>query len=96
MPLILLVLFHLLISILQLNYNLEYFWDFNMYKISEKINHFHFDFNKLPHNNFTVFRMEPSLSYKNKMFNWKHSKSQLKLMIKDKCINEFSIIKKEN
>ena len=67
-----------------------------MYKISEKINHFHFDFNKLPHNNFTVFRMEPSLSYKNKMFNWKHSKSQLKLMIKDKCINEFSIIKKEN
>ena len=85
-----------LISILQLNYNLEYFWDFNMYKISEKINHFHFDFNKLPHNNFTVFRMEPSLSYKNKMFNWKHSKSQLKLMIKDKCINEFSIIKKEN
>ena len=85
-----------LISILQLNYNFEFLWDYSMYKITEKLKHFHFDFNKFPHNNYTVFRMEPSLFYKNKMHRWKHSKSQLKLMIKDKCINEFHIIKKDN
>ena len=86
----------LLITILQLNYQFEFLWDYNIYQIDEKMKHFHFDFNKLPHNNFTLFRMEPSLIYKNKMLNWKHTKAQLKLMLKEKCINEFTIIKKEN
>ena len=86
----------LLITILQLNYQFEFLWDYNIYQIDEKMKHFHFDFNKLPHNNFTIFRMEPSLIYKNKMLNWKHTKAQLKLMLKEKCINEFTIIKKEN
>ena len=86
----------LLISILQLNQQFEFLWDYNIYKVEEKMNHYHFDFNKLPHNNFTVFRMEPSFNYKEKMYNWKHTKSQLKLMIKEKCINDFTIIKKEN
>ena len=85
-----------LISILQLNANFEFLWDYNIYKISEKKRHFHFDFNKFPHNNFTIFRMEPSSVYKKKMNIWKHTKSQLKLMVKEKCINDFSIIKKEN
>jgi len=85
-----------LIAILQLNDKFEFLWDYNIYKISEKKRHFHFDFNKFPHNNFTIFRMEPSFVYKKRMYNWKHTKSQLKLMIKDKCINDFSIIKKEN
>ena len=85
-----------LIAILQLNDKFEFLWDYNIYKTSEKKRHFHFDFNKFPHNNFTIFRMEPSLAYKKRMYLWKHTKSQLKLMIKDKCINDFSIIKKEN
>ena len=34
-----------LISILQLNANFEFIWDYNIYKISEKKLHFHFDFN---------------------------------------------------
>ena len=78
-----------------LNANFEFLWDYNIYKISEKQLHFHFDFNKFPHNNFTIFRMEPSFVYKKKMFRWKHTKSQLKLMIKEKCVNDFYIIKKE-
>ena len=85
-----------LISILQLNSNFEFLWDYNIYKISDKQNHFHFDFNKFPHNNFTIFRMEPSFIYKKMMYQWKHTKKQLKLMIKEKCINDFLIIKKEN
>ena len=85
-----------LISILQLNSNFEFLWDYNIYKISEKQKHFHFDFNKFPHNNFTIFRMEPSFTYKKMMFHWKHKRSQIKLMKKEKCINDFSIIKKEN
>lgn len=85
----------LLIAILQLNDKIEFLWDYNIYKISEKQLHFHFDFNKFPHNNFTIFRMEPSFAFKKRMYIWKHTKSQLKLMIKEKCINDFSIIKNE-
>ena len=81
-------------SILQLNYNFEYLWDYNIYRNEEKIRHFHYDFNELPHNNFTIFRMEPSKKYKEKMYEWKSSRSQLKLMLKDKCINDFTLIKK--
>jgi len=85
-----------LIAILQLNSRFEFVWDYNIYKITEKMLHFHFDFNKFPHNNFTIFRMEPSLIYQKKMYKWKNTKSQLKLMLKEKCLNEFTIIKKEN
>ena len=85
-----------MISILQLNSNFEFLWDYNIYKISDKQHHFHFDFNKFPHNNFTIFRMEPSFTYKKMMYHWKHTKKQLKLMIKEKCTNDFLIIKKEN
>lgn len=85
-----------LIAILQLNYQFEFLWDFNIYKIDQKNLHYHFDFNKFPHNNFTIFRMEPSSLYKNRMYVWKHTRTQIKLMLKDKCVNEFTIIKKEN
>ena len=34
----------------------------------------------------------PSENYKNEMFSWKKSASQLDLMIKEKCENNFTII----
>ena len=37
--------------------------------------------------------MKPSDIYINKMFNWRKSKSQLKLMIEDKCTYDFVITK---
>ena len=83
-----------LAAILQLNNNIEYLWDFNIYRNEEKLRHFHYDFNDLPHNNFSIFRMEPSNIYRMKMYEWKNSKSQIKLMFKDKCNNDFIIIKK--
>ena len=82
-----------LVSIVQLNYNLRFLWDYNIYKISEKIIAFHYDLYKFP-NNFIIFRMEPSLLYQNFMYKFKNNKSQRKLMIKEKCINNFRIIYK--
>ena len=41
-----------LISIIQLNYNLEKLFDYNIYKMSEKIYHYHYDLYQFPHNNF--------------------------------------------
>ncbi len=39
--------------------------------------------------------MKPSIKYKNEMFVWKNEKNQLKLMIKEKCINSKFIVEKE-
>ena len=81
-------------SILQLNYNLQFLWDHNFLKLIEKIRFLHYDLYKYPHNNFTIFRMEPSPNYRKFMNIWKNNKKQRKLMIKEKCINDFLIIKK--
>jgi len=81
--------------IIQLNINLQFLWDYNIFKLSEKIFLLHYDIYKYPCNNFTIFRMEPSFNYRKKMYIWKNIKSQRKLMIKEKCNNFFSIINKK-
>ena len=67
-----------LISIIQLNYNVKFVWDYNIYKISDKIKAFHYDLYEYP-NKFIIFRMEPSLFYQNIMCKWKNNKIQRKL-----------------
>ena len=83
-------------SIIQLNYNLQYLWEYNIYHMHEKIYAYNHEFNKYPHNNYTIFRMEPSFCYINKMHHWKNRKSQIALMLKEKCINEFVVFKSKN
>ena len=83
-------------SIIQLNYNLLYLWEYNIYHIDEKVKHFFHDFNIHPYNNYTVFRMEPSSCYLNKMYKWKNIRSQIYLMLKEKCVNEFIIYRDRN
>ena len=77
-----------LISIIQLNYNLRFLWEYNIYKISDKILCLHYDLYEYP-NKFIIFRMEPSSLYQNIMSKWKNNKNQRKLMLKEKCINNF-------
>ena len=83
-------------SIIQLNYNLLYLWEYNIYHMNEKILAYNHEFNTYLHNNNTIFRMEPSSCYINKMYEWKNTRSQIALMIKEKCINEFSVFKSKN
>ena len=82
-------------SIIRLNNNLKYLWDYNIYQNMEKIRQLHYDLYKYPHNNFTIFRMNPSNYYRSYMYNWRIAPRQLKLMIREKCINNFVIIKRE-
>ena len=79
-------------SILQLNYNINFLWDYNIYDMRFKNFIFHYDIYKYPNKRFIIYRMERSNIYRNVMQKWTNSKRQIKLMIKDKCINNFSII----
>ena len=83
-------------SIIQLSYNLFYLWEYNIYHMDEKLYHYYHDFNTYPYKNYTIFRMEPSSCYINKMYRWKNTRSQIVLMLKEKCINEFVIYKGKN
>ena len=60
----------------------------------EKIYHFNYNIYKY-FINYTIFRMESSFNYKNRMYNWNNKYSQKILMIKEKCINNFKIIKQK-
>ena len=80
------------ISILQLNSNINFLWDYNICDMRFKNIALHYDIFKNPNRRFIIYRMEPSNIYKNGMQTWKNNKRQIKLMIKDKCINDFSII----
>ena len=82
-------------TIIILNSNLEYLWDYNIYQMNQKMLHFHYDLFEFPHS-FTIYRMEPATNYKNKMYMWRNNRIQIKLMIKEKCINDFMIVRKGN
>ena len=82
--------------ILLFNYKLRYIWDYNIYKIEQKMLHYHYDFYKFPHNNFTIFRMEPSNFYKEKMYFFVNSKKQNYILLNEKCNNNFTIINRKN
>ena len=78
--------------IIILNSKLINLWDYNIYHMGQKIRHHHYDLFKFKHS-FTIYRMEASANYKKKMYIWKNSRTQRKLMTKEKCINSFMIMR---
>ena len=81
-----------LISIIKLNNNLKYFWEYNRYPPSLGIPHIHHSFYNYTRK-YTIFRMEPSQKYKNDMIIWENSDIQRKIMINDICPENFTILK---
>ena len=81
-----------LISIIKLNDNLKYFWEYDRYPTSLGFPHIH---HSLYHykRSYTIFKMKPSTIYKNEMIIWKDSKDQLKIMLNDTCPYNFTIVK---
>ena len=81
-----------LISIIKLNDNIKFLWEYDFYKLSEKYLHLHPSVYSFSYN-YTIYKMDTSLKYKKLMYPWKNTKKQREMMIKEKCNNHFSIIK---
>lgn len=80
-----------LISIIKLNENLKYLWEYDSYQLRDKYLYLHplvysFSFN------YIIYKMDASLNYKKFMFPWKNSKEQKEMMINEKCKKHFTII----
>ena len=80
------------IGALQLNYNIRFLWDYNIYSLRLKNVVFHYDLYKITNRNIIIYRMEPSKKYKNIIFFWENNRRQIKLILKEKCFYNFRII----
>jgi len=78
-------------TIILINNNLKKYFEYDIYRLSEKISHLHHDIYEYPRN-FTIYKMKPSENYKNKMFEWTLNSMQLRLMIEEICVYNFTII----
>ena len=81
------------ITSIKFNKNLRNYWEYDIYRKSEKFLHLHHNIYQFKRN-FTMYRMIPSKKYKNEMFAWKNTKEQIQLMIQEKCYNSKFIIEK--
>ena len=70
------------------NDNLENLFDYEAYKASEALLHFHYDIDKL-NRRFNVYRMKPSENYLRNIYNWCNTQEQRKLILEENCINDF-------
>ena len=66
------------------NDNLINLFEYEIYKLEDKIYHFHYDFDKL-NRTFNVYKMIPSEYYFRKMYEWKNTEKQRKLLFEENC-----------
>ena len=80
------------ISAIKFNNNLRDLWEYDILHLSEKFVFLHHHLYKFDIK-YKIHTMKPSETYVDKMFNWKNSESQLKLMLEDNCPYDFVITK---
>ena len=71
-------------TLIIINENLENIWEFDNYRLTEKYLHLHRDIYNYTYN-YKIYKMLPSLKYKNEMFPWINNRKQINLMIHEKC-----------
>jgi hypothetical protein len=79
------------VSIIKLNNNLKFVWEYDFYKLSERFYHLHHSVYTFPFK-YTIYKLKASERYKTLMFPFKNSENQRKLMIEEKCDDNFYII----
>ena len=80
------------ISAIKLNNNLKEIWEYDIMKLSQKLLFLHHHIFKYKIQ-YKMHTMEPSANYISKMFSWKRTKEQIRLMLEDDCPNEFVVTK---
>lgn len=80
-----------IISIIKLNQNLKFLWEYDIYKLSERYLHLHYSVYTFSFN-YTIYKMKCSKNYKKLIYPFKNSEKQRKQMIEAKCDNNFHII----
>ena len=80
------------ISAIKLNDNLKELWEYDLFRLTEKFVFLHHHFYKFSIN-YRIHTMKSSDLYASKMFYWKRTPEQIKLMMEDNCPYDFIITK---
>ena len=80
-----------IISIIKLNDNLKFLWEYDFYPLSERYRHLHYSVYTFTFK-YIIYKMTASEIYKKLMIPFIHSEKQKMLMIKEKCDINFNII----
>lgn len=84
-----------IISAIKLNDNLKEIWEYDIMRLSEKflfLHHHLYKFNI----GYIINTMKPSENYLSKMFSWRRTNEQMKLMLEADCPFNFSITNPNN
>lgn len=79
--------------LIELNDNLQILYEYDLYfndKYDKTLKTFNFQ-----KKDYIIYKMKSSKKYKKMMRKWKNTKSQRKLMLKEKCLYNFSVITKK-
>ena len=80
-------------SVIKLNDKLKFLWEYDCFtSLYRTYLDFHYSFYKFPIY-YTIYKMNASINYRKVMLPWINSPEQKKLMVKEKCIDNFDIIK---
>jgi len=80
-----------IVSIIKLNQNIKFIWEYDFYKLSERYLHLHYSVYSFSFN-YTIYQMNASENYKKIMYPFNNSNKQRKLLLEEKCDNNFHII----
>jgi len=80
------------LSAIKFNDNLKNIWEYDMMKLTQKIIFLHHHIYKYPIL-YKIHTMRPSDYYNSKMFSWKRTPEQIKLMIEENCPYDFVLTK---
>lgn len=75
-------------SSIKLNDNLKELWEYDIMRLAEKFLFLHHHITKF-NIHYKIHTMEPSFIYRSKMFSWKGSPEQIKLMLEESCPFDF-------
>ena len=78
-------------NIIKFNENLKYLWEYDFYILSQRYLHLHHSVYSFSFN-YTIYKMNVSDNYKKIMYPFHNSDIQRKLMIEEKCDNNFQLI----
>ena len=80
------------ISTIKLNDNLKDLWEYDINRLSEKFLFMHHHLYKFDIK-YKIHTMKSSDEYAQKMYIWRNTEEQLKLMLEDKCTYDFVLTK---
>jgi hypothetical protein len=80
-----------IVSIIKLNSNIKFLWEYDLYILSERYLHLHYSVYTFSFN-YTIYKMNVSENYKKLMYPFHNSENQRKFILEEKCDNNFHLI----